>query len=771
LVGAYPISGQDDFNHRIEKYLTKALREAKRYTDWSSPNESYEDATKLFVNELLNPDRIFWKSFAGWHQKLADFGIVNSLAQVLLKFTCPGVPDIYQGTMTWDLSLVDPDNRRSVEYGEVSKQLSSWANREDNEPLIQDLWRTRYDAQIKHWLVHRLLQIRQRDQQVFKEAFYIPLSISGKYQDHVVAFARRFKQTWYIVAVPLNLPQLCKSQSCDVRAIDWKDTVVVLPKEAPAEFKSLLVPYVGKQKTGIPVSTAFHQLPVSLIRLKRKTNERKAGVLLSITSLPSIYGIGDLGPEARNFADFLSHTNQTYWQLLPLNPITKDNFYSPYSSYSSMAGNTLMISPEVLVEMGLIESDDLITHQSPQTNGANFSEAEEIRKALLDKAWFTFQNEELLDLKDEFKLFLEKEAYWLDDFSLYLILKQEYQNKPWYEWPDEYKNRHTEALKEIENENSNKLLKLKWNQFIFNYQWHKLKTYCNNLCIDLFGDLPFYVSYDSVDVWSFPEFFSLDENLNLKYVSGVPPDYFNASGQRWGTPVYNWSVLKEKKYDWWIKRIRRNMELFDVLRFDHFRAFHNYWEVKAEEPTAVNGDWRKGPGADFFDSLKKEFNQLPFIAEDLGEISDDVFHLRDQFKFPGMKVLQFAFDEEMPSSIYIPHHFTSNFVVYTGTHDNNTTRGWYRQNTTKEDRKRIDNYFGRTIRERNIAEALITLAFSSVAKIAIVPVQDILNLDESARINTPSTSEGNWSWRLRPGELTEEIENRLHQWTVTFGRA
>jgi malto-oligosyltrehalose synthase/4-alpha-glucanotransferase len=772
LVGAFPILGGSDFQTRLDQYLTKAFREAKRYTDWSEPNESYEEASRLFVNELLSKKRIFWRSFVSWHQKIADFGIVNSLAQVLLKFTCPGVPDIYQGTVSWDLSLVDPDNRRPVDFTLVDQQLDNWIS-ESGDNLIRELWRTREDAQIKHWLIYKLLQLRHRDVKVFAEGFYIPLSVEGRYQEHIVAYARRYKNIWYVVAIPINLVQLCEKQrSGGLRSIDWKDTMIVLPKEAPTEFENMLTLTKGKQRKGFPIKSIFNQLPFSLLKLTKTVNSRSSGVLLAMTSLPSAYGIGDMGPEARNFADFLSHTNQTYWQLLPLNPITQANFYSPYSSYSAMAGNTLLISPEGLVEMGLLHEEDLEEHQYPQINGVNFVEADEIRTELLEKAWTNFQNDEPIELKNEFDSFLKKESYWLDDFAIYVILKEEYDDRPWYEWPEEYKHRNAEALQEIKLEWKDRLLKIKWDQFIFNHQWHRLKKHCNNLCVQLFGDLPFYVSYDSVDVWSYPEFFSLDEKLNMKTVSGVPPDYFNSNGQLWGTPVYNWEKLKEQKYSWWLNRVRRNVELFDILRFDHFRAFNDYWEVNASEKTAINGTWRPGPGGNFFAVLKNEFGDLPFVAEDLGDISEDVFKLRDKFALPGMKVLQFAFDEEMPSSIYIPHQFSSNFIVYTGTHDNNTTRGWYRQNTSREDRKRIDDYFGRPVKEKNIAEALITLAFSSVARIAIVPIQDILNLDETARMNTPSsTDETNWSWRLRPDELNSSIENKLHQWTVTYGRA
>ncbi|CAA9485755.1 MAG: GH77 [uncultured Segetibacter sp.] len=412
-------------------------------------------------------------------------------------------------------------------------------------------------------------------------------------------------------------------------------------------------------------------------------NKRGAGILLHISSLPSPFGIGDMGPEAILFADFMQRSGQKFWQLLPLNPIEEGQGYSPYSSISSRAGNILLISPELLAEDGLLDAEDLLQYYVPQEGKTNFGEAERVKAEIFEKAWQNFTHGKQNKLHKEFEKFCKKEADWLDDFALYMVLKHEHGSKPWFEWPEEFKLRDKKAIHKLLAGSKDAFEKMKWLQFIFSKQWKDLREYCNNKGIKFFGDLPFYISYDSVDVWSHPHLFSLDKEGNMIGMAGVPPDAFSDDGQLWGMPVFLWDVLKKHHYDWWIERFKKNMELFDLLRLDHFRAFADYWEVPAKEKTARNGKWKPGPGADFFKAVKKALGDLPFIAEDLGEINDPVYELRDEFSFPGMKVLMFAFGDEMPKNPYVPHNYSENFVAYTGTHDNNTIRGWYRQEGCK----------------------------------------------------------------------------------------
>jgi 4-alpha-glucanotransferase len=498
--------------------------------------------------------------------------------------------------------------------------------------------------------------------------------------------------------------------------------------------------------------------------------KRNSGVLMHITSLPGPYGIGDLGKEAQKFADFLKRSHQTYWQLLPLNPIEAGGSYSPYSSTSAFAGNILLISPDVLFENGLLDRSDLRSARKKSSDRTDYAHAHQTKEKLFEKAFQNFRNEKSEKKKELFERFCLAEKGWLEHYACYVVLKKIFHRAPWYEWPREYKIADMVALKAFLGKYREDLDKVKWLQYIFFQQWTDLKTYCNSLGIYFVGDLPFYVSHDSVDVWSVPEIFSIDSAGNMKFMAGVPPDYFNAGGQLWGMPVFRWDELKKQKYFWWVSRVKKNMELYDMLRLDHFRAFSDYWAVPFGETTARTGTWEKGPGKGLFEALKKELGSLPFIAEDLGDINDDVRNLRLQFHLPGMKVLQFAFGDNMASSEYIPHNYSENFVVYTGTHDNNTTRGWYRKDTAIVERRHLQQYLDRKISAAKIHTHLIRLAFSSVAKTAIIPIQDLLGLDEKSRMNSPATTLNNWRWRMPPGALDRSLENWLKEQTVIHNR-
>ena len=773
IAGAYPMPGEeeDNFAGRIQEYLQKAFREAKVNSNWTSPNEEYEAAAKKFAVSLLDKKGAFWKTFTSFHQKISDFGIINSLSQVILKFTCPGVADVYQGTELWDLSLVDPDNRRLVDYEKRLKLLEEFDENNDDQDtaaLWKNLWEERYNAKIKLSLIRVLFNARKNNPELFEKGKYLPLEVEGQFKDHIFAFAREYQQKFCVVVVPLSVATLCENQKCDIASFDWKDTKVLLPDNAAKDFQNVIIDIKGKADGFLSVQELFQDIPFAVLQFESK-QERGGGVLLHITSLPSPFGIGDLGAEARKFADFLHRTRQTYWQLLPLNPTEKAQFHSPYSSISSMAGNPLLISPELLVKEGLLAAKDLEQHYLPQEDKVDFEAASKAKAEMFTIAWGNLKKNKFENLRSEFQTFCDKEAKWLDDFAVYMLVKEKQGGDPWYKWPDDLKLKKPGAVEAIVKENTDAFEKTKWLQFIFFKQWKSLRAYCNKRGIQLFGDVPIYISYDSVDVWSNKEIFMLDEAGNMTGVAGVPPDYFNEDGQLWGMPVFKWDVLKQQDYEWWMQRLRVNMALFDLIRLDHFRAFADYWEVPAGEETAKNGTWKKGPGADFFNTAKAKLGELPFIAEDLGEINDAVLELRDEFKFPGMKVLQFAFGDEMPQSPYIPHNYTNNFIAYTGTHDNNTVLGWYRQEGHKH-HSQLEQYMGRELSEADIYWALGKLAFSSVAKIAIIPIQDLLNLDETARMNLPGAVEKNWLWRLKPGQITKEAEKRLKEWTILYNR-
>ena len=772
LIGALPMPYQDDadFERRIHEYLVKALREGKQHSDWSSPDMESEEFVQNFASALLDKEKPFHRLLKKFTYKIADFGIINSLSQVLLKFACPGVPDIYQGCELWDLNLVDPDNRRPVDYEARSSFLENIDAQEAGTELIQRLWESKYNGQIKLWLTHLLLKLRTDHPDFFGKADYIPLKVKGQYKDHVMAFARRYQQQWIIFALPIHPAKLCKIQKCKPEDLKWKNTRILLPPNAPPKFEHLIYRHTQKSASEVLISSIFAEIPFAILKMQHLVSDRAAGILLHITSLPSPFGVGDIGPGARCFADYLSNSRQKYWQLLPLNPTEEGQGYSPYSSLSSMAGNTLLISPELLAEDGLLEFQSLKAYYQKEKNEVDYAAAKQIKDKLFDEAYHVFCNDRFSALNTEFQNFCKAEEDWLNDFALYLLLKHQNAGKPWYEWPNDFKLRKEDALLEFASSNANDLDKIKWLQFIFLKQWTDLKEYCRKLDIKLLGDLPFYVSNDSADVWANKELFCIDAEGKMTGMAGVPPDYFNSNGQLWGMPVFRWDVLKAQDYAWWVKRLKKNMQLYDLLRLDHFRAFSTYWDVPAGEETAIKGEWKPGPGADFFRVLQRELGELPFVAEDLGDVNQAVYDLRDQFGLPGMSVLQFSFGEDLAQSVHSPHNLSANSIIYTGTHDNNTTRGWFRKEADDQIRANIEKYTGIAVNESNIHLTLGRLAYASAGKLVILPMQDIIGLNEEGRMNTPASTEKNWTWRLKSKQLKKKYARRLRQWVELFNR-
>jgi 4-alpha-glucanotransferase len=494
-------------------------------------------------------------------------------------------------------------------------------------------------------------------------------------------------------------------------------------------------------------------------------SDRAAGVLLHISSLPSKIGIGDLGEWAFRFADFLHRSGQTFWQILPLSPTTAEQSWSPYSSYSSMAGNIMFISLEQLFSEGLLSKRDFLPGAHSHRR-SDFKKILSFKEDLLKKA---YQNS-LSQGHSEFESFRRTQSFWLDDFAMYVVSKTANKNLPWYQWPNSLRSRNENAIRKFVQDHAEDLNRVKWYQYIFDKQWKALKSYCNGLGISIIGDLPFYVAHDSVDVWSDQEVFKLKKSGTMAGVAGVPPDYFNSDGQLWGMPVYNWDVLKKRKFDWWINRLRKNMELVDCLRLDHFRAFDKFWEVPANDKNAIGGKWKAAPGKELFYALREKFGSLPFIAEDLGDVDEKVFDLRDEFELPGMKVLQFAFNDHMAASPHIPHNFEKNFAVYTGTHDNNTSRGWFRREVKSDVKGQIKKYFGQPITDKNIHIKMIQLAYASVADLCIIPMQDVLGLDEKSRMNVPATTAGNWQWRMSSIKDAKRQEKWLRNLAELYGR-
>jgi 4-alpha-glucanotransferase len=493
---------------------------------------------------------------------------------------------------------------------------------------------------------------------------------------------------------------------------------------------------------------------------------RASGMLLHVTSLPSPYGIGDLGPSALAWLDQLHEAGQGWWQALPLGPTGYGN--SPYQSLSSFAGNGLLISPDDLMQEGLLTSD--LERPTFPVTAIDYDAVIPFKHRLLYQAWTEFAAGARKDLRADYEQFCYDEAHWLEDYALFRALKAKYNNTFYLEWPIELVRRIPAALTQARQDAGRQLDQVRFAQFLLFRQAKQLKDYAHAKSVRLIGDLPFFVSPDSSDVWANPGLFLLDENHHPLFVAGVPPDYFSAQGQLWGNPVYNWDALRKTGYRWCIDRLRALLVHVDVIRLDHFRGFAAAWHVPATAPTAQSGQWEPGPGADFFSAVQRELGGLPFIAEDLGVITPDVSALRDSFHIPGTRVLQFAFDGHADNP-YLPHNFVHNTVVYTGTHDNDTTRGWY-EALPDWQRQNLWNYLGRPGGEaQEAAWDLIRLAWSSPAAFAIAPLQDVLNLGSDARINVPGRADGNWRWRCTVDMLSGPAFQSLREVTETSHRA
>ncbi|RJR18448.1 MAG: 4-alpha-glucanotransferase [Desulfobacteraceae bacterium] len=495
--------------------------------------------------------------------------------------------------------------------------------------------------------------------------------------------------------------------------------------------------------------------------------KRASGILLHITSLPSRYGIGDMGPEAYRFVDFLEASGQKLWQILPLNPTDTELGNSPYHSTSAFAINPLAISPDLLLREGLIEDRDLETPLSGREDSVDYPWAERLKKRILSKAFERFKAR---GRSQAFSDFIHRNEFWLKDFALFQGLKEKFEGRVWSEWPGEYRDRDTSAVREAMEELSDSVERLMFFQFLAFSQWERLRDYCRKRGVELIGDVTIYVNYDSADVWTHPEIFKLDKNKCPIMVAGVPPDYFSETGQLWGNPLYRWHVLRERNYDWWLQRIGHNLSLYDRIRIDHFRGFVAYWEVKAGEKSAINGRWIEAPAVDFFNHLAARFPDAPIIAEDLGVITPDVTDVMRQFGYPGMRLLIFAFGGDVYGNPYLPHNMERNCIVYTGTHDNNTIRGWFQEEITPVEKMHLLRYIGRDVAPQEIHWEMIRMAMMSVADTAIFPMQDLLGLGSEARMNRPSKPKGNWQWRVTGDGLNPALAERLRDMTEIYGR-
>jgi len=475
---------------------------------------------------------------------------------------------------------------------------------------------------------------------------------------------------------------------------------------------------------------------------------RSCGTLVHPTSFPGKYGIGDLGFEARDFIDFLEKSGQTIWQILPLTPTGYGN--SPYASYSAFAGNTYLISPDILVEKGLLNKEEVKQAELPSETKVDYDKAFENKDELFKSAYEAFLKSQSESDKKALKSFKRKHKFWLNDYALFRACGLDRGMQSWNTWEPELAQRKPEAIKSAKKKYKKEIDYQIWLQFEFYNQWMDLKNYANNKEIRVIGDIPIFVDHNSSDVWSNPQYFEVDKKGDRKLVAGVPPDYFSKTGQLWGNPLYKWKALEKDGFSWWIERFKHMFNICDAIRVDHFRGFDEYWEVKASEKTAENGKWIKCPGEKLFDTILEKCGELPILAEDLGFLTEGVEKLRDKYNFPGMKIIQFAFDSDSTNS-FLPHNYPQNCVVYSGTHDNDTSTGWYK--SAPEVEKHRARVYTRSNGEE-IHWEFIRLGMYSVADQAIFPLQDFMGLDEAHRTNIPGTSSGNWLWRYTEEKLS-----------------
>lgn len=499
---------------------------------------------------------------------------------------------------------------------------------------------------------------------------------------------------------------------------------------------------------------------------------RSSGILAHLTSLPSCYGIGDMGSASYDFIEFLKKSEQTYWQFLPTNPTNGQFDHSPYMSNAAFAGNPLLISPDLLYSAGYLNREDLTNTPDFSVYTTDFSRVVPFKCGLLEKAFHTFQHKK----PDSYQKFIKHNS-WLNDYALFMVAKELYNQQGWFAWPEKIAKRDTDALTLLAETNRTRMEYYIFEQFEYFRQWNLLKNQCQKNGIRLFGDLPIYVSYDSVDVWANQSLFTLNPaTLTPTHISGVPPDYFSATGQRWGNPLYKWQSkspeIQENLTDWWIARLAHLFTQVDVARIDHFRGFESYWAIPEDSETAINGTWLKGPGIKFFHEMESRLGSLDIIAEDLGIITQEVVELRDALQFPGMKILQFAFDGN-PENTFLPHNFETNqCVVYTGTHDNDTTVGWFLSDKiTEQQRSAVKRAANRQPHDSSpIHQDLIYLAQSSISNLCIFPLQDVLGFGNDCKMNSPGQPTGNWKWRCSKEFLTPAVENYLAETTTRFGR-
>ena len=651
----------------------------------------------------------------------------------LFQLTFPGVPCIYYGDEIGMQGFRDPYNRAPYNWQNGDEELRSW-----------------YQKLIALRNAHPALSTGEYVTLYSKDDVFV----FGRYvKGGCDVFEHQAQNEMYLTVINRSQKeQHAEFYLGDLTQNDFADVFAPENKLSNCDGRVLLeLP---------PMTGRIYQQ-----QEKKRKYQRVAGILLHPSSLPSKYGIGDFGKTAYDFVDFLAAAGQKVWQILPLNPVGFG--YSPYQSSSAFAGNPLFISLDELMEKKLLRPQDVKIAFADKGSEVAYEYVDNYKYKSLRKAYSNFLKR--LGAAGSYEAFCHQQAFWLDDYALFRVLKKEYQGAPWYEWPEEIRSRHSETMLRLKQRYAAEMGFIKFVQYLFSAQWHKLHRYAREKGIKIIGDMPLFLSGDSADVWAHQDLFDLLPDGTPRSVAGVPPDYFSKTGQLWGNPQYNWLMMEEQDFHWWKERIRRLLEQVDIVRIDHFRGLEAYWKIPGRARTAMDGQWVKGPGEKFFLSLQREFGSLPFVAEDLGVITESVVKLREKFAFPGMHVLHFSLGQNEAGRIgSLP---AENMIAYTGTHDNNTTIGWYQEDLSGSEKTAVASFLGVKPEYANeICQRLIEHAYESAARAVIVPMQDILALGSRHRMNKPGTVESNWKWRMQQGMLKPELSQRLQKLCQKYQR-
>lgn len=668
-------------------------------------------------------------------------GLMRAKVAVLWQMTFPGVPSVYYGDEIGLQGYRDPYCRGTYDWENGDTELRQWTK--------------------------RLIKLRN-GHMALQTGKLLPLYANGDVYGYARVIDNQKDVFGQAAANEVFLVLMNRGSEPRRVSLDVRDLAAGVMVDALGSRPDIRI-MRGRMDVDIPAYTGLvYQHKHTAAALAR--GDRQCGVLLHPTSLPSPFGIGDLGREAYKFVDFLAESGQKIWQILPLNPIGAGS--SPYASPSAFAGNPLLISLEWLADRGFLTESDLQDASVVDSGKTDYAWAQMLKPPLMFKAYINFLNKsarEYKEYKDEYQQFVAENRYWLRDYAMFQALKDWHNGKVWNEWDAEFVRRDEVAIKAMEEQLSYEIGEVMFEQYIFNKQWQALKKYANDKGIKIMGDMPIFVSQDSADAWAHQQLFKLDQNGRPYKVAGVPPDYFSKTGQLWGNPQYNWDVMRRDGYDWWIRRFKNILKQVDIVRIDHFRGFESFWEVDGDAKTAVDGAWRMGPGKPFFDMVKEAIGDVPIVAEDLGVITDEVEQLRQDCQFPGMKVLQFElrFNENGRINFVEPE----DSIVYTSTHDNNTIVGWLKENASRAEVEAIANMLGVPgAAPEELGRKLIEHAYSSEARMAIIAMQDVLGLDGEHRMNMPGTADGNWSWRMTPGMLNKETSAWLRAMAEKYRR-